>query len=320
MMILIKSIILLVLLLFTSCSQNSLSVNNQNKCHWQNINLNAKNNFCSSVRSAIVYDDNIVLAFDDGSIVTWNLKTFKQKIVFDTDSDYTRRALLKEEDKIISGSSNMKLYIHSLDGKLIQEKNYDKGSIFNVLPYKDKFYVAFGNAEIGVVDSQNLNLLYLYRKHQYLVYSLYLDEKNKLLYSGSDDNSIIIWNVLATGQLKIKRSINGFHGAIRHILKYKNLFIVANERGSILMYNKSFKKQLFQQELDNNIISTLLVNDTLYIGDSSGKLFTFKLIENSLELESTIELNGLIRSIKKYKNDIIIITKTGFIYTIRVSK
>lgn len=295
---------------------STFSIYKKDTCQWKSINLNAKNNFCSSVRSSIIYDNSLVLACDDGSIVTWDLKTYKKKFIFDTNSDYTRRALVKTDDKIISGSSNMKLYIHSLDGSFIKEKNYEKGTIFSVLPYQDKFYVAFGNAEIGIVSKKNLDLLYSYKKHEYLIYSLCFDEKNQLFYSGSDDNNIIAWNVLDTGQLNMKKSMNNFDGAIKHILKYKNSFIVSTGKGSILMYDTSFMKLLFQKKLDYNIISTLLIDNTLYVGDSIGRLFIFKIMKNSFELENTVVLDGLIRSIKKYKQNIIIITKTGFIRTI----
>lgn len=301
---------------FSACSQ--LRPNTQVvQCKWKDINLDGNNSFCSSIRTSLVFDNTLLVAFDNGAIITWNLESKKKILEYETTSDFTRRALLLEKNKLISGSSDMRIYVHSLNGKQIDEKSYNKGTVFDITSFRDKLYVAFGNAEIGVINSNTLELLSTYKKHEYLIYSLFLDREKKLLYSASDDNSIIEWSILEDGTLHFKRRVVQYSNSLKQILKYKDTFIITTGNGKLLLYNESFDTQLSATTAAGvNIIATLLDGDRLYVGDLKGNLFIYRLKRETFELEKTLHMESRIRSIQKYKNCIIIMTKSGVLKTL----
>jgi len=314
------SFLLFVVLFFNFSACSKPKPNTQVvQCNWKNINLDGNNSFCSSIRTTLLFDNTLLVAFDNGEIITWNVGTKKKILEYQTTSDFTRRALLLEKNRLISGSSDMRIYVNSpLDGVQIDEKNYDKGTIFDITSFGDKLYVAFGNAEIGVVDRNTLELLCTYKKHEYLIYSLFLDRKKKLLYSASDDNSIIEWSILEDGTLHFKRRVVQYSNSLKQILKYKDTFIITTGDGKLLLYNESFDTQLYATTAGGvNIIAILLDKNRLYVGDVEGNLFIYRLKRDTFELEKTLHMASRIRSIQKYKNCIIIMTRSGEIKTLR---
>lgn len=310
----------ILLFTLTACSQHELRSPKNISCNWKNINLNGSNNFCSSSRSSLIYKNDIFLAFDNGDVVQWNINSHKKVRFFDKTSTYTKRAFIQVNNEFISGSSDMKIYLHSLEGTVSKEENYSKGSIFKIIPYKDKLYVAFGNAEIGVVDKNNLTLLTSYTQHKYLVYTLMVDIQKKLLYAGSDDESISVWEILEDNTLKYQYSLENFGSAIKHILKIEDNIIITTSSGKILMYDTLLKKIVYSNTNSNsNITATLLKNNKFIVGDSIGTLYIYDIEKNSMQLNKKIAMNGLIRSINFFEDSIIAITKTGDIRTVKLN-
>ncbi len=311
----------LLLFSFTACSTKIFTTPQKNSCSYSNINLNGQNNFCSQPRTSLIDTQNIIIAFDNGEIIKWDLETKKINKKFDTPITYSTRALIINKQTLFAGSADMKIANYSLDGKLLQRKNYSKGTIFKILEYKNKFYVAFGNAEIGVIDKHNLELLSSYKEHEYLIYSLYIDKINHILYSTSDDNTIIIWNILENGKLEKIKQISNFTSSVRGIVKSDNYYVVTTGDGNIILYNMKFNKKIYEFNYNHeSIISLAYIDDFLFIGDVLGNLYLYKIIDKKIKLTTKYKMNGIIRSIKKFKNNIIVITKNGEILTIQMDR
>lgn len=299
------------LIAFIGCSNTSLKPSDAAKCSWKDISFNEVNNFCAAPRSAIVQHENIILSFDNGDIVSWNIDTGKIVENFDSTSQYVTRALKAVDNKIISGTSDMKLYLYSSDGALLQKKNYSKGSIFDIASYEKKLYVAFGNSELGVVDQETLALLGLYTRHKYLIYSLLFDEEELKLYSGSDDETIGVWSVVNDGTLKFSHTVTGFKSAVKHILKASDNIIITTGRGDVFMYDKLLKKELSVIKVsDANIISSLIYKNKLYVGDAKGFFYIYDIKKNTLIFHKKTKVDGLVRTISPYNDCFIITTKT----------
>ena len=271
-----------------------------------------KNNFYASPRKVIVNNNELFISFDNGDIVKWNLTTQKLLQVFKKESFATNRALSYSNSGLYIGSSDMTLYHLNDNFNLITKKRYFKGSIFNIQPFKKYLFVAFGDASIGIVNKKDLKLLSSYREHLYLVYSLYLDEKNNFLYTGSDDNTIIKWKITQDSKLKKIKLIHDFKSAIRNIIKLKNHYIVTTGNGSLYLYNKEFNLILDKKEQKNNIVSALYYKDILYTGNTKGEIYLYKIRNNSFQINKNIKLDSVIRSIVKINStSILILSKNG---------
>jgi hypothetical protein len=280
--------------------------------HYKKLIFQGKNTFHSSPRKVIINDNKIYISFDNGDVGQWDTNTKQFIHLFQKETLATNRALLFKNFNLYIGSSDMNLYrINSITKKMIH-KNYFKGSIFDLTAYNKYLFVAFGDASIGVIDSSNLELITSYRTHQYLVYSLFIDQKNKILYSGSDDNTIIKWKILEDSTLKKLKLINGFTSAIRNIVKLKNHFVVTTGDGHVYLYDETFTTLLDNKNQENNIVSALSDKDTLYTGNTKGEIYLYKIKSNSLHMIKKYVLHGVIRSIvKKDATNIFILSKSG---------
>lgn len=306
------SLFLFLILIISGCSSSSLKPSEKNLCLWKDINLNGSNNFCSTPRSALIDGKNIFLAFDNGEIVSWDINTNQIIKVLDATSDYTKRALVTSDNKLISGASDMQINIHSISGELIQKKNYSKGSIFNIIPYKNKLYIAFGNSQLGIAHKDSLDLLNIYSGHEYLIYSLMLDSEESRLYSGSDDETIRVWNLLNDGMLEFSHIVRGFESAVKQIIKTDNNILVTTGNGSIFIYDKLLATKIsVTRNSRANIVSSLFHNNRLYVGDASGVLYIYDVKENTIDLQEKSKMNGLIRSICSFDGGVIVVAKSG---------
>jgi hypothetical protein len=255
----------------------------------------------------------LIVAFDNGDIVKWNLDTKKFLKVFDISSDYTKRTLLIDDTVLFAGSADLNIYKYTLDGKLLDKKNYSNGTVFKIIDDNNKhLLVAFGNANVALVDKGTLKLIYIKKKHEYLVYSLYFDTEKKLLYSVSDDDSVIIWKISQNGKLEKKSQPVQLKHAIRNIVKYKNNFIITTGDGEIIMFDEFFQRKIFSvHENTNNIISVLLVKNIFISGDDKGNVVIYKINKNSIKPIKHFKMHGLVRAIVNDKNIVYIMSKLG---------
>lgn len=283
------------------------------------LNFNGDNKFPAPPKNVVVYNNDVVIGFDDGKIVKWDFNSSRLTKVFQTTDSFPIKSFFKSKNRLYVGSSSMKLSSYSLDsGEQLSEKNLSKGSIMSTIPIKDKIAVAFGNRDISIVNLNNYNIIDTKREHEYLVYSLYYDKKKNKLYSGSDDNSIIIWDLINSSYLKKISQIKQFDSSVRHIEKTPcDNLIITTGNGKIYMYDRLLKSALVTSSFHkSSIVSAKIFNNTLIVGDSSGVVSSWCIKKGSIILNKIFEMHSSVRSIVLIDDKIVIFSKKGKILTI----
>lgn len=312
----IKSIIFLTFLFtLSSCASHSLVPSEQQiACQWHNLNKSGQNNFCSSPRVAIIDNHVITMTFDNGAIVQWDKNNSTLKNVFDFKSPYAKRSVVKCQDTYFAGSYQMVLEKFSSNGTLTTDKYYGKGTPFVLKCFHEKLYAGFGNAEVSVIDPTTLDVIDTYKRHEYLIYTIYIDRKRNILISGSDDNSIMLWKVHDDGTLNFIKQIKGFNGPIRSILQLpSNQFIVTTGRGEVVLYDKNLSSLLFKNDAHNGgiILSSLFAKDMLLTGDSNGNIIVWTVTKGKLVLYKKFQLNASVRILIELDSKVIAFLKDG---------
>ena len=304
--------------LFFGCSSHKLNTNK--RCHYTNLILNSKNNFCSSASKTVTYKSDLFINFNNGDTTQWNINNNKFIKSFNINS--ISKAIAIDKKYIFTGSNNMSIYKYNFNSSLIEKKNYSKGSIFYLTSFKNYLYVAFGDSELGIVDKDTLKLLKSYKEHDYLIFTICLDQDNGYLYTGSDDNSIIKWKIIENNLIKKVKKINEFHSSVRNILKIKEHFIVTTADGNLFLYDNKFENKLDVTNKNHTKITAILSkNNYIYTGDIKGNINIYKIKNNSLQLINYFKLKSLIRGISyNEQNSIIFITKEGYILSIKALK
>lgn len=311
--------LLIVLFSLTACSNHKILPLKTPKCSYTHLNFTGQNSFCSSPRKLFIDNRFIFITFDNGDVGKWDKKTRQLLKLFDETTRVTKRAITGDKSSLYLGSSNMFIYKYLYNGKLINKNNYSKGSIFCLNQYHDKLYVAFGNAELGIVSKKTLKLLTSYQEHQYLIFTLLIDNQNQYLYSGSDDNSIIKWKILNNGFLKKEKILHQFNSAVRNILQTDNNFIVTSKQ-NIILYDQYFHSKLFVLEQEEgSIISSFTQNNLLITGNDKGLVVIYKINNNSLQTLCKYNLQDVIRIIAPVThNQILIMSKSGEILNLNL--
>ena len=194
----------------------------------------------------------------------------------------------------------------------MQSINYEKGSLFQIAKYDKNLYVGFGNSQIGLIDAQTLKLKNSYKGHKYLIYSLYIDRSKDLLYSGSDDETVKIWKIQKDGTLHYLETLKEIKGAVKGITKKGNLLILIRADGKLILYDTDTKQELFScQNKSISVVSFLQYQNKLFLGDSSGNVFVYKILTKSLNLIDSFTMQGSVRSINTLGNSVVIVSKEG---------
>lgn len=303
------------------CSSTSIQPHELNRCELKDITIDGNNDFCSTPRVSLISHNRLLIGFDNGTIATWDLSSNKLIKKFESTDNFAIKSVVETQNNLLFGSADTKLKQYSLNGSLLEEFSYEKGSIFALALYKEKLLIGFGNAEIGVVDLNDLKLIKAYRQHEYLIYTLYVDEKNGLLYSGSDDNSIIVWNISKNGLLSKIKKIDGFKLSVRHILNMNDgSLIVTTGSGNVVVYDKTFSKILNEyNEHSGIVLSAKTEGNYLITGDSFGNLVYWVYGDGKLKVIEKHKMDSSVRIIEILPNSILAISKFGQVLSIKKS-
>ncbi|WP_373071219.1 hypothetical protein [Sulfurimonas sp.] len=301
---------------FLGCSVTTVKPNEIEIKIPKTLNLNGENKFPAQPKKVLLYNNSLVIGFDNGVIAKWDLNSSKLTKVFQTTDNYPIKSFFKNENKLFVGSSSMKLSSYSLDsGGRLNEKKFSQGSLMDIIQVKDNLVVAFGNSEILIIKSKNFENMDTKKEHNYLVYTLYYDEKNNILFSGSDDNTIIVWELVDNSLKKISQ-IKEFDNSVRHILRSPDNIIVTSGNGKIYMFDHSLKDVLVESTFHkSSIVSAKVYNNTLIVGDSSGIVSSWCIANNSMQLNKTLRMSASIRSINFIDDKVLIFSKDGKIIT-----
>ena len=305
--------ILLLIVFFMSACHFQMDVTNHQTCSYSNLNYIGQNTFCSSPRTSLVHNNQLLIAFDNGNIIKWDTNTTKVKSIFNTNSDYTVRTLLDINNTIWAGSGDMSISQYTSEGMLLQQQKYNNGSIFNIKLFENNLYIAFGNASLGIYNLNHNSLQHQYKQHQYLIYSILIDKQNRILFTGSDDNTIIKWHIMNNGNLQFINHIHKFSSAVKHIIKIDaSKYIVTTSKGKIFLYDKNFNKLLSTIDQKIKIISLAYLNNLLIVGDTANSYHVYKVLKNKLIEKEHNKLSNFIRIIQPINKDqILIIDKNG---------
>lgn len=301
-----------IIFLFNACSRLSNIEAPNNECILEPLRNDQHNTFCSAPRSALLDNNYLYIGFDDGLIAQWDLESNKLVRKFEQNDFFSIQQLIKYENKIYAASKSMKLKKFSLNGKIEQEKNYEKGSLFCLENTNNFIYAGFGNTELGVINLNTLELDDLKQEHQYLIYSLY-KEKQQLL-SGGDDNRLVVWNIDSNGFLNKERSIDNFSSSIRKITKHRSSTILGLGDGTLVQVDSNFNQHVYESNSQNFPITALLATqEHLISGDSSGQVIIWQQSSEKLKKITSYKLDSAIRLIVEYKGSYLFFTKKGFI-------
>jgi len=307
------------LILLSGCSTRVVNLTKSEPQVPLMLNMNGNNHFSAPPQETIVYNHTLIIGFDNGVIAQWDINSSKLLNVFERTSSYPIKSFCLLKNKLFVGSRDMKLYSYSIDtGKELQAKNFSKGSLFSILSLKGQLIIAYGNGEISLIDSNDLRVLDTKKEHQYLIYTLNYDKRNKTLLSGSDDTSIIAWDIFNDKLLKKVTKIDKFSSSVRHILiTNSNNKIVTLGNGTFYMYNESLNKRIFTSTLHASaIVSASLFKNILILGDSKGLISFWTISKKSVLLNKTFKMHSSIRDIQFLDGKILIFSKSGKIMTI----
>jgi hypothetical protein len=306
------SLIFLVLFSFTGCTTKSTLFIKSQQCSFDDLKINQKNSFCASPRSTLLNNNTLYISFDNGAIVSWDLTTKKLLHIFSQTDFFGVRQLLLHNNKIYAASRSMHLKKYSLEGKLEYEQNYEKGSLFCLENSSKNIFVGFGNAQLGTIQSDTMQLIDTMAQHEYIIFSLYKDKNT--LYSGADDNKLIVWEITPKNLLKKIKSINNFSSGIKKITKYKSWIFLGLGDGTLVQIDDKNNKIKYKTNKSNMTITSLISTENYLIsGDADGNVTFYSLVQDKLQKVYILKLDGSIRSIIHTKDEYLIISKQGFI-------
>jgi WD40 repeat protein len=309
------SLILFVFFIFTGCATKSHQFIQAQQCPFEDLKINQTNSFCAPPRTTLLEDSKLFIGFDNGAILTWDLDTNKLLHRFTQTDLFPIQHLQLHQQKLYAASRSMQLKKYSLLGELENEVNYEKGSLFCLENSLDHIYVGFGNAELGTLRIDDLELLEIKKDHEYLIYSLYKD--GNTLYSGGDDNKLIVWEITSDGSLKKIRSLQNFSSSIRKITKYHSSLFLGLGDGTIIQLDNNFDQTKYETNKTQAPITSLIASEKYLVsGDADGKVILYSLDSHRLKEVESLKLESSIRSIISYEGSYLIFTKQGFIQKI----
>lgn len=305
------SFTLIFFFIFTGCSIKS-NLYIQEQCSFADLLINDKNSFCAAPRATLLKENELFIGFDNGAIASWDLKTNKLVHKFTQTDLFSVQQLLLHKQKLYAASRSMQLKRYSLLGELEQEKNYEKGSLFCLENLADNIYAGFGNAQLGIINADNLELLETKKDHEYLIYSLHKDKSK--LYSGGDDNKLLVWEITSQGTLTKIRSLEKLSSSVRKIVTLNSFVFAGLGDGTIIQFDVAYKQTHYNTNKTQAPITALVsTKKHLLSGDSDGKVTLYSLDSHKLKEVKSIKLESAIRSIVPYKDCYMIITQKGFI-------
>ena len=290
--------------------QSNLSI--QEECSFYDLKMDDTNSFCASPRTALLDGDTLYIGFDNGAIASWDLKTHKFLQQYSRTDPFAIQQLLLHEQKLYAASRSMRLKRYSLLGELEEEKNYEKGSLFCLENANNYLYAGFGNAQLGVINKENLELLEIKKDHEYLIYSLHKDRDK--LYSGGDDNKLIVWEITPHGTLRKIRSLKKLSSSVRKIVTLNSFVFAALGDGTIIQFDPNEKQILYSTNKTKSPITAFeSTKKHLLCGDADGKVTLYSFDSQKLKELQTLTFKSSIRAIVPYENRYIIITQQGFV-------
>ncbi|KAI4837093.1 polyubiquitin binding protein [Plasmodium brasilianum] len=125
-------------------------------------------------------------------------------------------------DLILTISQNNILHIWNTEGEKADEiKNVHNDSVRDIILFNEnKNAITFSNDEnIHIYDS-NFNLLKIYKGHQGFIFYVCVNEKEKIMYSCSDDKTVKIWCIKDIFELMEKYDIRNLKN--QHLMNNEN--------------------------------------------------------------------------------------------------
>ncbi|GAW81623.1 polyubiquitin binding protein [Plasmodium gonderi] len=225
----------------------------------------------NSVCSIVEYNENILLSGDwNGDVIMWRIEKIKeymenQNLGINTSGDnksgneknplcgnkytYSILRILNNHkyatyvnclnDFFLTISQNNILNIWNSEGEKTDEiKNIHNDSVRDIILFNEnKNAVTFSNDETIYIYDSNFNILKIYKGHQGFIFCVCVNEKEKIMYSCSDDKTIKIWCIKDIYNL---------------MEKYESGMTNLN------------KQQLMNDEKNSSCLQTIYLSDTLW--------------------------------------------------------
>lgn len=301
-------------LFFTACSVISSSSVKNESCSLQNLHFDQENNFCATIRVATIIANDLIVGFNNGIIGKWDINTGKVVNTFENNENFPILSIKQIHDILFIGTGSGALKLYNLEGKLLKDIHYGKGSLFAIDTQEKTVYIGFGSGLIGRSLLENVETIEIGEAHMYAVYDLKTDLDNKgSFYSASDDNTIAYWHDDGRG-LELVRTTEEGEASCRKIVLTKNGVLVGTGNGSIIGYDKELQSQLFSFNVGSSPIASMVYKEgKLIVADVNREITFLEYKNDQWDVVCKKRHSDDVRNLLLYKEELIIISKNGMI-------
>ena len=225
---------------------------------------------------SIVVSDNYIIAGSFEFIYYFDKAKGKLQKQFEIKNQWVNSMIIQDH-KLILGLESGDIQIRDLDtGRLLKTLKTHKMPILYLTIDKTTNHLvsSSSNGNIIIWDLKDYTKLHTLKKHQWDVSALAVN--GDMLYTGSDDYSIKMWDIKSGKLLKSLKSAHG--GAINSIVIYKNMLISASDDKMIFVRDLDSGRLLHILKGHKRGVNVLKINhDTLVSASSDRTLILWNL-------------------------------------------